>query len=75
MAGANTQVLRPKSQALEQEWSLAAELLKDPLVTVDCSADAALCESSGSEGWPTIRLYERDGVGVNIYRGPRRAGA
>jgi len=65
----------PKSRALDAEWSAAAKEAKSPLLAVDCSADVSVCEAKGIARYPTIGLHEKDGLGVAIYEGPKRAGA
>lgn len=47
-------------KALAPEYELAATELKEkniPLVKVDCTEEASLCEEYGVEGYPTIKVF------------------
>ncbi|KAI8373869.1 thioredoxin-like protein [Blakeslea trispora] len=61
------------SQALQPEYELAAERLKNVLVgQVDCSVNEALCESQRVEGYPLLKIF-RKGVSSDIYSDERTA--
>ncbi|KAK4154512.1 hypothetical protein C8A00DRAFT_42734 [Chaetomidium leptoderma] len=62
------------SQALEKEWIAVQETERDRVVSIDCSAEAELCQRSGVSSFPSIRLYHPDGKQTR-YRGPRKAAA
>ncbi|EEP80838.1 protein disulfide-isomerase [Uncinocarpus reesii 1704] len=47
-------------KALAPEYELAASELKEkniPLVKVDCTEEASLCEEYGVEGYPTLKVF------------------
>ncbi|KAK3299690.1 uncharacterized protein B0H64DRAFT_472779 [Chaetomium fimeti] len=61
------------SQALEQEWMTIQETVGNTdVVSVDCSAEAELCDRDGVSSFPAIRLRQADGGHIR-YRGPRKA--
>jgi protein disulfide-isomerase A1 len=63
---------RANCQALEPEWAALRGRKGDAVVSIDCSADAKLCQDAGVSSIPAIRLHHPDG-GQTRYRGPRDA--
>jgi protein disulfide-isomerase A1 len=60
-------------KALAPEWEVAASLLKGKatVAKIDCTIEQTLCQSSGIQGYPTIKFYKR-GKAVD-YQGERTA--
>ena len=59
------------------EYEEAATKLKEkdiPLVKVDCTEEAELCQSYGVEGYPTVKVF-RGPDNVSPYNGQRKAPA
>ncbi|KAH8704722.1 thioredoxin-like domain-containing protein [Talaromyces proteolyticus] len=64
-------------KALAPEYEVAATELKDkniPLVKVDCTEEADLCQEWGVEGYPTLKIF-RGLNSVKPYAGARKTGA
>src|SRR5436190_21245329 len=64
-------------KALAPEYESAASDLKEkniPLVKVDCTEEAALCEEYGVEGYPTLKVF-RGLDSVKPYSGARKSEA
>lgn len=64
-------------KALAPEYEEAATTLKEKdikLAKVDCTEEAALCQSYGVEGYPTLKIF-RGPDKVQPYTGPRKAQA
>ena len=64
-------------KALAPEYETAATELKDkniPLVKVDCTAEADLCQAHGVQGYPTVKVF-RGLDNVSPYGGPRKSDA
>ena len=64
-------------KALAPEYEEAATSLKEkdiPLVKVDCTEEADLCQDYGVEGYPTIKVF-RGPDNISPYQGPRKAPA
>ncbi|EER28208.1 protein disulfide-isomerase precursor [Coccidioides posadasii str. Silveira] len=62
-------------KALAPEYELAASELKEkniPLVKVDCTEEAALCEEYGVEGYPTLKVF-RGLESTKPYNGARKS--
>ncbi|KAI0846228.1 thioredoxin-like domain-containing protein [Daldinia vernicosa] len=67
-------VCNKKTEHLETEWSLALPEAKVPFVSIDCTANAAICASHGVSLSTTVKLFSK-GEPVSTYTGPRRASA
>ncbi|PGH11222.1 protein disulfide-isomerase domain [Polytolypa hystricis UAMH7299] len=64
-------------KALAPEYEVAATELKEkniPLVKVDCTEEADLCQEFGVQGYPTLKVF-RGLDSVKPYTGPRKSGA
>ncbi|KAI9834940.1 MAG: hypothetical protein M1819_002663 [Sarea resinae] len=64
-------------KALAPEYEEAATKLKEkdiPLVKVDCTEEAELCQSYGVEGYPTVKVF-RGPDNIAPYAGQRKAQA
>ena len=64
-------------KALAPEYEEAAKTLKEkdiPLVKVDCTEEADLCQSYGVEGYPTVKVF-RGADNHSPYNGQRKAQA
>lgn len=64
-------------KALAPEYESAATQLKEkniPLVKVDCTAEADLCEKQGVQGYPTVKVF-RGMDNQSPYSGQRKADA
>ena len=64
-------------KALAPEYETAATELKTkniPLVKVDCTAEADLCQEHGVSGYPTVKVF-RGLENVAPYSGPRKSDA
>ncbi|KAL7266632.1 protein disulfide-isomerase precursor [Rhizina undulata] len=62
-------------KALAPEYEDAATKLKEkeiPLVKVDCTAEAELCEKHGVQGYPTVKVF-RGPENVGPYTGQRKS--
>lgn len=59
------------SQALEPEWTSIAGSHKS-LMSIDCSAEPAVCDEFGITSYPALRFFDGHGH-AQPYRGPRRA--
>ncbi|KAI9673948.1 MAG: protein disulfide-isomerase precursor [Caeruleum heppii] len=65
------------AESLAPEYEEAATELKKkdiPLVKVDCTEEAELCQTYGVEGYPTVKVF-RGPDNVSPYSGPRKAPA
>ncbi|KAK2798211.1 hypothetical protein FQN50_008909 [Emmonsiellopsis sp. PD_5] len=64
-------------KALAPEYEIAATELKEkniPLVKVDCTEEADLCQEYGVEGYPTLKIF-RGLDSIKPYQGARKSGA
>ena len=64
-------------KALAPEYETAATELKPkniPLVKVDCTAEADLCQAHGVSGYPTVKVF-RGPDNVSSYGGARKSDA
>src|SRR5438034_6932683 len=64
-------------KALAPEYEIAASELREkniPLVKVDCTEEAALCEEYSIEGYPTLKIF-RGLDSVKPYGGARKSEA
>ncbi|KAM5437613.1 protein disulfide-isomerase precursor [Microsporum ferrugineum] len=64
-------------KALAPEYEIAATELKEkkiPLVKVDCTEEADLCQEYGVEGYPTLKVF-RGLDSIKPYNGARKAPA
>ena len=64
-------------KALAPEYEEAATSLKEkdiPLVKVDCTEEADLCQEYGVEGYPTVKVF-RGPDNISPYQGARKAPA
>ncbi|KAI1906129.1 protein disulfide-isomerase precursor [Ophidiomyces ophidiicola] len=62
-------------KALAPEYETAATELKEkniPLVKVDCTEEASLCEEYGIEGYPTLKVF-RGTESIKPYNGARKS--
>jgi protein disulfide-isomerase A1 len=62
-------------KALAPEYETAATTLKEkdiPLVKVDCTEEADLCQEYGVEGYPTLKVF-RGPENISPYGGQRKA--
>ncbi|KAH8747544.1 thioredoxin-like domain-containing protein, partial [Hyaloscypha finlandica] len=62
------------SKALEAEWLAATSQTKTALLSVDCKAEATLCQEQGVISYPAIRVFDRNEK-VRRYKGSRKASA
>ncbi|KAL7623688.1 hypothetical protein AAE478_005240 [Parahypoxylon ruwenzoriense] len=60
------------SQALEPEWTFAAESEEKALISINCASTPSLCREFGVISYPTLRFFDGHGE-MTSYRGPRRA--
>ncbi|KAI2616242.1 hypothetical protein GGR54DRAFT_631749 [Hypoxylon sp. NC1633] len=72
IGGHNHALVASASQALEPEWTKAAELEKKALMSINCASAPSLCEEFGIISYPALRFFDGHGKMTN-YRGPRRA--
>ncbi|KAI1654522.1 thioredoxin-like domain-containing protein [Daldinia decipiens] len=66
--------LDKRTEHLETEWSLTLPEAKVSFVSIDCTANAAICASHGISSSTTVKLFSK-GKLVSVYAGPRRASA
>ncbi|KAI0804876.1 hypothetical protein GGR55DRAFT_657580 [Xylaria sp. FL0064] len=62
---------RPGSQLLEPEWTSIASSHKS-LMSIDCSAEPAVCDEFSIISYPAVRYFDGHGH-TKPYRGPRKA--
>jgi len=65
---------REPSKALEAEWLAATVKTKIPLLSVDCTAEADLCQEQEIISYPAIRVFDGSEK-IKRYKGPRKASA
>jgi protein disulfide-isomerase A1 len=65
---------REPSKALEAEWLAATSQTKTALLSVDCKAEATLCQEQGVISYPAIRVFDGNEK-VRRYKGARKASA
>jgi protein disulfide-isomerase A1 len=65
---------REPSKALEAEWLAATSQTKTALLSIDCKAEADLCQEQSVISYPAIRVFDGSEK-VRRYKGPRKASA